>query len=50
MSKTNDVKYCAANDIGGGGYSLGASPTDTQTLSVYSGRSAIVTFRYVLIY
>lgn len=50
MSKTNDVKYCAANDIGGGGYSLGASPTDTQTLSVYSGKSATVTFRYVLIY
>lgn len=43
------IKYCAANDIGGGGHPLGASPTTLQTLTVYSGTSQTVTFRYLLI-
>ena len=49
MSNGGIIKYCAANDIGGGGHPLGASPTTLQTLTVYSGTSQTVTFRYLLI-
>lgn len=49
ISNGSIVKYCAANDIGGGGHPLGASPTTLQTLTVYSGTSQMVTFRYLLI-
>ena len=49
ISNGSIIKYCAANDIGGGGHPLGASPTTLQTLTVYSGTSQTVTFRYLLI-
>lgn len=49
ISNGSAIKYCAANDIGGGGHPLGASPTTLQTLTVYSGTSQMVTFRYLLI-
>ncbi len=49
ISNGSIIKYCAANDIGGGGHPLGASPTTLQTLTVYSGTSQMVTFRYLLI-